>query len=172
MSLAATHAAAGELPVLGSTGTFVPVRVVGVPHGSMVTVMTLTEHREIYDVVLAQIEAPDVGQPYGDVSKEVLGRKVFGTEGEVLVLAQEGSRWMGQLIIGGGDINLFMVLNGLAWADGSASDPRYADAMADARAAKRGLWAADEVPVPPWQFRKRQKVPSSPQISGAMEGDT
>jgi len=140
-------------------GTFVPVRVVGVPHGGVVTVMTLTSEREIYDVALAQIDAPDLDQPYGDVSKEVLARKVFGAEGEVLVIAKVGTKWIGQLIINDGDINLFMVLNGLAWAASSATDPRYSDAMNEAKAAARGLWGAREIPVPPWRHRNDKANP-------------
>lgn len=163
--------AAAQGPVAPPAGTFVPVRVVGVPHGGVVTVMTLTKEREIYDVALAQIDAPDLDQPYGDVAKEVLARKVFGSEGEVLVLAQVGAKWIGQLIIDGGDINLFMVLNGLAWAGAASTDPRYSDAMAEAKAAARGLWGAGEIPIPPWRHRSGPKHPAGSLVRPGDESD-
>jgi hypothetical protein len=59
----------------------------------------------------------------------------------------------------GKDINLEQLKSGFAWfyrqyENDIAAERRkpYADAEAEARAAKRGLWASSN-PQPPWEFR-------------------
>ena len=54
----------------------------------------------------------------------------------------------------GVDIKLRMVRDGFAWHYVAYSkDAALADAQAEAKTAKRGLWI-DAAPVAPWDFRK------------------
>lgn len=69
-------------------------------------------------------------------------------------------RVLGRVLLDGQDINLAQLKAGLAWyyrAYESDIEPArrkpYADAEAEAKAAKRGLWT-DPNPQPPWDFRR------------------
>ena len=54
------------------------------------------------------------------------------------------------------NIELEMVLNGWAWVlDRYGPDPRYFEALEDARRHRRGIWAREDN-IHPWDFKKRQ----------------
>jgi micrococcal nuclease len=54
------------------------------------------------------------------------------------------------------NIELEMVVNGWAWVlERYGPDERYYDALADARRARRGIWAYDSN-LNPWKFKKRK----------------
>ena len=54
------------------------------------------------------------------------------------------------------DANMTMVKNGAAWQAYRDTDKTYSAAEKEARAAKRGLWAAPK-PVRPSEWRNRKK---------------
>ena len=106
---------------------------------------------------LADIDAPEKGQPWGRQATECLAHLVghkwltletkekdlYGRTVGKLYLLQDGQKI---------DINRLLVLKGCAWAYGST----YAAEEAQARAARRGLWAQDN-PLPPSEWRRRRK---------------
>lgn len=100
-------------------------------------------------------------QAFGTRSRQNLAGMVFGKD--VLVewnKRDRDRRKVGVVLINGHDANLEQVRAGMAWwyrqyaREQTLDDSRfYEQAEAEARAAKRGLWA-DPAPVPPWEFRR------------------
>ena len=88
-------------------------------------------------------------------SKVALSVLVFGKP--VLVHSKGNDRYrrtLGRVEVAGVDVNLQMVQDGFAWHYVAYSkEAALADAQAEAKAGKRGLWL-DAAPVPPWEFRK------------------
>lgn len=128
-------------------------RVVGVHDGDTVT--CLDESNQQQKVRLAEIDAPEIGQDYGKVSREVLAEMVFGKTVEVTEDGKDRyGRWIGHLSSNGVDVNRQMIATGNAWhyADYSR-DTSLAALQAQAQSQRLGLWAQPS-PVAPWDFRK------------------
>lgn len=133
--------------------------VVGVTDGDTITV--LDDQRTQHKIRLAGIDAPEKAQAFGQQSKEHLSSLVFGRQ--VLVETEKQDRYrrtVGKVVIEGRDVNLAMVVAGLAWHykkyedEQSQSDQLlYADAEIAAREVRRGLWR-DAARLPPWEYRK------------------
>ena len=128
-------------------------RVVGVHDGDTVT--CLDESNQQQKVRLAEIDAPEIGQDYGKVSREVLAEMVFGKTVEVTEDGKDRyGRWIGHLSSNGVDVNRQMVATGNAWHYGDYSrDTSLAALQSQAQSQRLGLWAQPS-PVAPWDFRK------------------
>lgn len=147
----APAAAAQPTAPAGSTGTRM-WRVVGVHDGDTLT--CLDGNNQQQQVRLAEIDAPELGQDFGKVSREALASMVFGKTVEV---ADEGKdrygRWLAHVLVNGTDVNREMVATGNAWHYAAYSrDQSLAQVQSDARARQIGLWAQPD-PVAPWEFR-------------------
>jgi endonuclease YncB( thermonuclease family) len=142
-------------PAPGRTSTHV-WRVVGVHDGDTLTCLDETNTQQ--KVRLAEIDAPELGQDYGKVSREALAEMVFG---KTVTVTEEGKdrygRWIAHLQLNGADVNRQMVATGNAWhyADYSR-DTTLATLQTDAQARRLGLWSQPE-PVAPWDFRQTLK---------------
>lgn len=130
-------------------------RVVSVHDGDTITV--LVDGRQV-KVRLQGIDAPELGQAYGQAAKRRLSDLAFGQAAEI-----EGGgrdRWgrtLGTVTVSGKPVAEAMVRDGLAWHYVRFSDDReLAAAEQAARAARRGLWS-DAAPVPPWEWRAAEK---------------
>lgn len=128
-------------------------RVVGVHDGDTVT--CLDESNQQQKVRLAEIDAPEIGQEYGKVSREALAEMVFGKTVEV---ADDGKdrygRWIAHLSVNGVDVNRQMIAGGNAWHyEDYSRDASLAALQAQAQSQRLGLWAQSN-PIPPWTFRK------------------
>ena len=127
-------------------------RVVRVADGDTVTVLDAdkVQHR----VRLYAIDAPEKAQAFGQKSKERLSHYVFGKDVAVEWKSKDRyGRILGTLFVDGRDVNLQMVRDGFAWHyKRYDSSPVYAAAEAEARQARRGLWA-DADAIPPERFR-------------------
>ena len=104
------------------------------------------------------IDAPELDQPWGDVSKAAL---IALTHRRQLNIEPKGDSW-GRLVGVAKrgreiDVGLELIKMGLAWHDlrYAPKAKEYAEAEAEARKAKRGLWS-DDKPVAPWDWRKQQ----------------
>lgn len=153
--------ARAETPSAGRAATRLELRVVGVHDGDTLT--GLSSDKEQVKVRLDAIDAPELGQAFGQTSKKALSDKVFGRQ--VVVLRKTIDRYgrtIGHVLVDGRDVNLEMLEEGMAWHykhfDRNA---RLSDAEASARAARKGLWG-DAEPVPPWDWRqsRRDKTPA------------
>ena len=128
-------------------------RVVGVHDGDTVT--CLDESNQQQKVRLAEIDAPEIGQDYGKVSREVLAEMVFGKTVEVTEDGKDRyGRWIGHLTSNGVDVNRQMIATGNAWHYGDYSrDTSLAALQSQAQSQRLGLWAQPN-PVAPWDYRK------------------
>lgn len=139
-------------------GEILTGKVVGVSDGDTITLLGPgnLEHR----IRLNGIDAPEMGQDFGRVSRDNLSRLVFGRE--VRVVWQKEDRYnrrLGRVYVGETDVNLTQLRAGLAWYyrayanDIPAVDrPIFDRAETEARGGRRGLWGASN-PTPPWDHR-------------------
>jgi endonuclease YncB( thermonuclease family) len=128
-------------------------RVVGVHDGDTVT--CLDESNQQQKVRLAEIDAPEIGQDYGKVSREALAEMVFGKTVEVTEDGKDRyGRWIGHLSSNGVDVNRQMIATGNAWHyEDYSRDTSLAVLQTQAQSQRLGLWA-QPTPVAPWDYRK------------------
>lgn len=133
------------------------LRVVGVHDGDTLT--GLSAANEQVKVRLDAIDAPELGQPFGQKAKQALSDKVFGRQ--VVVQRKTVDRYgrtIGHVLLEGRDVNLELLEEGMAWHykhfDHNA---RLAAAETAARAAGKGLWA-EPTPIAPWDWRQLRKA--------------
>ena len=100
---------------------------------------------------LLGIDAPEIGQPFGTVSRDRLTSLTKGKSG--FDERDRYGRVLARLGVGGLDVNHQMVTDGLAWHFTRYSDDADLEAAeSEARAAKRGLWR-DPERIAPWDWR-------------------
>ncbi len=131
-------------------------KVVGVHDGDTVT--CIDENNQQQKIRLAEIDAPEVSQDFGKVSREALAGMVFGKTIEVVDDGKDRyGRWIGRLYVDGLDVNRQMVATGMAWHYAAYSkDSSLAALQSQAQAQRLGLWSQPN-PMPPWDYRKSGK---------------
>jgi len=128
-------------------------RVVGIIDGD--TIDVLSPNKQRIRIRLAQIDAPEHGQPWGQRSKQALSALVYGktVQLEISALDRYG-REIANVYKGPLDVNRQMVRMGDAWAYRQyLTDPSLIDVETQAREARLGLWSSPARPVPPWTWR-------------------
>jgi endonuclease YncB( thermonuclease family) len=129
-------------------------RVVGVHDGDTLTLLT-PERRQVR-VRLHGIDAPESRQPYGARAQQELSSLAFRQTVRVVVADTDRyGRTVGRVWAGAVDVNAELVRRGAAWVYRQYNrDPALPPLEAEARQARRGLWAlpASEQ-VPPWAWR-------------------
>ena len=108
------------------------------------------------------VECPEIGQPYGIEARDLTRRLV----GQTVDVQPTGGRSWGRMVAvvtlpdDNGTLQAALVEAGLAWVDGrfckGAECEGWRQAQGLARDLRRGLWA-DDVPVPPWVWRRAKK---------------
>lgn len=147
-------------------------RVVGVSDGD--TIKVLAPGNQQVKVRMAQIDAPEKDQPYGQASKKSLSDMVFGKTVELRVQDRDRyGRTVATVVLDGRDINRAQVEAGAAWVYRQYLKDRSLIAVEDAAKAQgKGLWAlqADQR-MPPWEWRRAKKGGSTaaPAVSKAGE---
>ena len=108
-----------------------------------------------YRIRLAEIDAPERNQPWGDEAKQGLTSKVLKQEVRVVVTDTDRyGRRVGRIFLGQTDINRSMVAEGHAWVYRQYSqDESLIEIETAAREAGIGLWNRNDT-VPPWDWRK------------------
>lgn len=131
-------------------------KVVAVADGDTLTVL---RDREQVRIRLADIDAPEKAQAFGNTSKQSLSDLCFG---KTATLADKGEdrygRTLALVTCDGIDANAGQVRQGMAWVYrkyAPKDSPLYA-VEGEAKAARQGLWA-DANPVPPWEWRKAKR---------------
>ena len=127
-------------------------RVVGVIDGD--TMDVLDARRQQYRIRLAEIDAPEKGQPFGQQSKQSLSDLCFGRDAVIEGKSRDRyGRVIGRVSCAGIDASAAQVRHGMAWVfDRYVTDRTLYAIQEEARAARRGLWS-DPAPVPPWEYR-------------------
>lgn len=108
-------------------------------------------------VRLAEIDAPEKAQPFGNRSRQHLAELCFQ---QVAMIRQTSRDRYGRAVARvecqGKDANLEQVRAGMAWAyDRYLTDPEVKAREAAARSAGVGLWGEPD-PLPPWEWRRKR----------------
>ena len=128
-------------------------KVVSVHDGDTVTVLHGKNKKT--KVRLEGIDAPEIGQPFGESARKALDDMVYGrvVTVEASTIDKYG-RTIGRVVRDGSDINFEMVRIGLAWRyDQYSQDPALGRAQQNAQNNHWGLWR-DTHPTPPWVWRR------------------
>ncbi len=112
---------------------------------------------------IAEIDAPERGQPFSKRAQHALGALTSGRTLRVeTVEIDRYGREVAKLWVGEACVACELVRAGLAWAyAGYVHDPELLRLEREARAAQRGLWSLPaEQQVPPWLWRKGVRAAS------------
>lgn len=132
-------------------------RVVSIADGDTLTLLQDRTNQQI-KVRLAEIDAPEKKQPFGQASRQALADAVFQKVVRVDVIGiDKYGRSIGRILLGGDDINRRQIRTGHAWEYREyLATPEYLDEEERARTRRLGLWA-DRNPVPPWDWRAEKR---------------
>lgn len=138
-------------------------KVVGVTDGDTLTLLSAGNVQT--RVRLAEIDAPEKSQPYGDRAKQALSDLTFNKDVRVEVVDTDRyGRTVGKIFVGSMAVNTELVRQGAVWVYRQYLRDQSLLAIEDeARAARRGLWALPEAQrVPPWEWRHAGRGHDSP----------
>lgn len=156
------------LPCLSYADTFI-AKVVGVSDGDTVTVVldkpcnsqkNCKGGKVQYRIRLAEIDAPEKNQPWGNKAKQALTMLVATKNVTVLSSGRDRyGRTLGTLFLNEKNINKLMVQNGDAWVYTKyVTDYEYFRLQDQAKNNKIGLWSMDESQIiSPWKWRHNAK---------------
>ncbi len=142
-----------------ATAVSFSARVVGITDGDTLTV--LDEQNQQHTIRLAEIDAPERRQPWGDRSRQHLSELTFGKTVSIQQTDTDRyGRTVARVFADGEDINRAMVRDGDAWVYREyLTDQTLLATEARARQARSGLWSlSDSETVPPWQWRRGARV--------------
>ncbi len=140
-------------------------KVVGVSDGDTITV--LTRDRQQIAVRVYGVDCPESSQAYGARAKQFTSHAVF--KKHVTVQVQDVDRYgraVGVVTTSDGtNLNRELLANGMAWLYTkyctSSVCREWKSVEQKAKRSKIGLWR-DPHAVPPWEYRKGQRVSSTP----------
>lgn len=122
-------------------------------------IAVVTADRARGAVCISYLETPESGQPYAEVAAQHLKDLLLGKDVTVFFRGfneEIADCVIGDVYLGGVNITLQMVRDGVAWSNKSYAYLEgyyvYAQAEQAARSERRGLWQ-DPSPTPPWTYR-------------------
>lgn len=132
--------------------------VVAIADGDTLTVRCEAQAEQPAQTItirLAEIDAPEKRQPFGERSRQALAAMCFQKPTTVKPQTRDRyGRTVARINCDGTDANAEQVHAGMAWVfDQYVTDRALYAVQNEARAAGRGLWA-DREPVAPWEWRK------------------
>jgi endonuclease YncB( thermonuclease family) len=134
--------------------------VVGIADGDTLTARCgmPAEYQQV-KVRLAEIDAPEKNQAFGQRSKEYLSALCFNQQATIRSDKKDRyGRTIARVECQSQDASPALVKAGMAWAYTKyLTDPEIKRLEVQAKSAGVGLWR-DAVPVPPWEFRKSGKA--------------
>jgi endonuclease YncB( thermonuclease family) len=139
--------------------------VIGIADGDSLTARCETPAgMENFSVRLAEIDAPEKAQPFGNRSKQHLAGLCF--KKPALLAPQSTDRYgrtVGRVACDGVDASDEQLQAGMAWVfDRYVTDRGLYAVQDEAKAARVGLWV-DADPVPPWTWRKERRDGTAPE---------
>jgi len=152
-----------SLPHESLYGVDTQVKLVRVISGDTALVATTTG--DVIPIRLRHMDAPEVGQHWGQEALDALERLCAGPNKELIVFIWDRENkhgyYVADLLVRKDvrtavvHVQMHLVENGHAWHYGGFDkDGPMKKAMVSAREAKLGLWGASEEPMPPWKFRR------------------
>ncbi|MEC4749887.1 thermonuclease family protein [Methylomicrobium sp. Wu6] len=143
-------------------------RVVGIHDSDTLTL--LVAGNQTVKIRLAQIDAPESDQAFGQKSRQSLAEMVFNKSVSVeKETVDKYGRVVGTVFADGIDVNKNQVVRGMAWMYRKyAHDKTLVQIEDNARQARAGLWS-DPNPVPPWEYRHGGAKPTTttgPAVTG------
>mgnify|MGYP000417491451 CR=1 FL=1 len=129
-------------------------KAISVVDGDTFTLL-LADNSQV-QIRLAEVDAPERGQPYGNKSRQALSAAVVGRQVRVEVQTKDRyGRTVGRPYVGDIDVCAEMVEQGAAWVYREYVIERALFVLEEqAREAKRGIWGTSEaMAVPPWEWR-------------------
>ena len=117
---------------------------------------------------MAEIDAPEKAQVFGETSKRSLSDMVLGKQVHVASQAMDQyGRMVAHLSVDGLDVNAEQIRRGMAWEYSHFHSNKALIALQhEAMQAPRGLWALS-TPTPPWEWRKQH--PNTPRTTPAAD---
>lgn len=114
---------------------------------------------------LAEIDAPEKRQAFGEQSRQHLADMCFQRRAEIRPKTKDRyGRTVAQVNCDGKDASTEQVSAGMAWAFTKyLTDQRIKTLEAVARSEHRGLWV-DAAPVAPWDWRKPSPAGTTPDV--------
>lgn len=107
-----------------------------------------------HKIRMLDIDAPESTQTFGGESTARLKSLIGGKTVKVTYSETDKyGRLLGTVWLGGEDVNLKMVAEGMAWCYHYSKNERYAAAQSAARTRRAGLWANPNA-QDPWAYRK------------------
>lgn len=136
--------------------------VVGISDGDTLTARCgePDAYRQV-KVRLAEIDAPEKAQPFGNRSRQHLASLCFQQLGEIRIETTDRyGRAVARVSCRGKDASAEQLRVGMAWwFVRYGKDRELQDLESQARAARVGLWR-DAEPVPPWVWRRDRGPPA------------
>lgn len=119
--------------------------------------LTLLVDQKPVKIRLANIDAPEKNQPFGQRSKQSLSNMCWGKNAEYLPGATDKyKRTVALVFCDGALVNKAQVVAGMAWVYPKYNvDPNLPALQNTAQLTGHGLWA-DVAPVPPWEWRTKK----------------
>lgn len=152
-STVATVAFAAALPCCVAAPYTLQGKIISVADGDTCTLLdsSNTQHK----IRLEGVDAPEKKQPFGQDAKAALSKMVFGKDVSVRVSKREKwGRELGDVTVDKIDVNGSLVRYGHCWVYRAYPHRKELEQYeAEAKSAKRGLWAAEKQ-IPPWDYRK------------------
>lgn len=140
-------------------------KVVGVADGDTITLLVDAPAGKLnVKIRVAQIDAPEKAQPWGQKSKQALSDLIYGKTIRAQVETEDRyGRVVANLYDGDVWINEYMVASGNAWMYRQYSkSAQLAQSESNAKQQGLGLWSLPESErIPPWEWRKGEKSRSS-----------
>lgn len=114
--------------------------------------------RAFLKIRLANIDAPEKDQPYGEAATRELSALVLNQRVDVNTVAIDAyGRTIAQIRSGDVLVNTELVRRGLAWASAYRRNAELKAVQRDAQQAVRGLWR-EAAPMPPWVWRREHSA--------------
>lgn len=127
-------------------------------------------------VRLAEIDAPEKAQPFGERSRQALATMCAGEQAVLRPTTPDRyGRTVARVDCRGKNANAEQVRTGMAWAYTQyQTDPAIPKLEQQARAARAGLWVAQGTgaePVAPWEWRKAKRGIEHARARGSTPSD-
>lgn len=134
--------------------------------------ITVQSGRQEVKVRLHGIDCPEKDQPGGKEAKAYTERAVLHKS--VVIHPTDTDRYgrtVAWVVVGGQSLNAFLVAEGHAWwyQKYAPRERSLGEYQSQAQKARRGLWAKPN-PIPPWDWRKKDKGGNASSTAGRGTG--